>query len=133
MKKPTQYLLIGLVLGVIAIAIGHIVSAQLSQKVESLISECKVQNQKPTPVDAPAWAKAPLICEPQELESPAGSSNGKLVGVQASIVETRAASLSWQERSRFVGILLFGILALPYCWQFLLRRIVELRQALVGR
>lgn len=131
LKKTTKYLLIGLVLGIMAIVTGYIVSARLSLKVETLISECRVQNQKLNPVDAPQWAKSPLVCEPQELES--SSSSGKLVDIQASIVETHEASLAWQERSRFIGFLLFGILALPYCWQFLLQRIVELRQALVGR
>jgi hypothetical protein len=97
------------------------------------MSECNVQHQKPTPVGSPAWATDPLVCEPQDLQSSAGSSSNKLVDIQASILETHSASVAWLQRSRLFGILVFGFLALPYCWHFLLRRIVELRQAFIGR
>lgn len=140
LTKPTLFLLLGLILGGAAIAIGYVVSGQLSHKVETLVSECAAANLKraaanlkPVPADAPAWARDQMVCELRELESSTGPSSRRLVGVQASIVETHAASLAWRGQSRTIGALLFGVLALPYCWHFLLRRIAELHQAMLGR
>lgn len=133
MNKPTLSLLFGVVLGAATFAIGYSVSASLSRKAEGFVAECLASNQKPVPADAPAWEKDHLVCEPRDLLATASRPNVKLVGVQASIAETQSAAVVWLERSRIVGVLLFALLALPYCWHFLLKRITELRQASVGR
>lgn len=133
LKTPIQYLLLGLVLGGTAVAIGYIASQYLSNNVETLISECKADHLKPVSASTPEWAKDPLVCELRELEPSAVAQGNSLVGVQARIVETHVLSQAWLHRSRLAGALIFCVLALPYFWYFLLRRISELRRAIVGR
>ena len=54
-------------------------------------------------------------------------------GLQADVRQAQMALLRWQRWPSRIAILGFGLLAVPWTWYFLLQRIRELREAIIGR
>jgi hypothetical protein len=101
----------------------------------------------------PAWKRAPLVCDANELASisdlpplPAGfkldqpqldgnvnlNDTGKLIGIQAKILDVSRAVRSSRSWPLPIALALFGLSAMPWLWYALLRRIGELRAAIGG-
>ena len=72
-------------------------------------------------------SKGSFICDPLDLFSVSGSP----VGVQKQIMETYSQR-DWFDFSLVIGGWLFAILAVPYSWYFLLRRLREFTRAMTG-
>ena len=133
LEGPTKLLLFGVVVSIAVLMTGYAVNQYYSNLVNDLITECKDENKKPRPTDAPDWAKAPLVCDLHKLDPTTTGSDDSLVGVQAKIVETHRHADTWLSRAYMFSAVLMGIFAIPYSWYFLLRRIRELRDAVLGK
>jgi hypothetical protein len=81
--------------------------------------------------NGPAWRRAPLICDANKLTSILDN-NGKLVGIQAKIVEADSVARNSRSWPLSVALTLFVLSAMPWLWYALLRRIGELRAAIGG-
>jgi hypothetical protein len=81
--------------------------------------------------NGPAWRRDPLVCDSNELTS-IFDNNGKLVGIQAKIVEAEGLVRKSRSWPLPVALALFGLSAMPWLWYALLRRIGELRAAIGG-
>jgi hypothetical protein len=77
----------------------------------------------------PAWALAPLVCDAGSLVS----DGTKLPGIQAKIVDAHRASSASRTWPLPAALVLFCLMALPWAWYALLRRIGELRAAIGGQ
>ena len=133
LERPTKFLLFGVVLGIIALVTGYTMSHYYSGMTDTLVEECISENNKPTAAGVPRWTQAPLVCNVPKLVSAARVANSGLVGIEAKIVEAHRLSNAWLNRAHMLGGVLIGIFALPYGWYFLLRRIKELSNALLGK
>ena len=77
------------------------------------------------------FSKFVLICDPEILR--AGSRPSDSVGIQAKIIDTQRQGERWFEQATIIAIGVLILSATPYVWYFLLRRVRELRDALVGK
>jgi hypothetical protein len=73
----------------------------------------------------------PLVCDPVSLQY--RRSELRLTAVQDKILEAQRGSNSWLERTLTLAIVVTLMSAIPYIWYFLLRRVREVRDAVVGK
>jgi hypothetical protein len=129
MDKSIKILLSGIVCAGI-IASGQIFyNRSLENKLNQLKAECiaeDIAEKEKTP-----GSRFQLICDPEELEGV----EVKGEGVQAKLVSTYRDLHREESSSRFflVAAAIMGVSALPWLWYFLLRRIRELRDVIVGK
>lgn len=73
------------------------------------------------------WSLAPLVCDASTL-----ARLGNNVGIQADIVKAHWAAIASRDWPIPAALFVLGVSVLPWLWYFLLRRIAELRAAIVG-
>ena len=125
MARSTTTLIAGLTVGGLLVAVGSMRSQQLNDRLDALLLECQQENERIQQRSDPAGIRFELDCS-RYLSDPSAP------GVQGKIAEAYAA-YSWWDSAILVGVLLALLLAVPWSWYFLLRRLGELRQALIGR
>jgi hypothetical protein len=119
MEKPTKTLLIGLAASVLIFGAGYFVSSRAETKRAELVSRCE----STAPLAAQTKGmfddlipSGKSVCSPTELDS---------------IREQR----NFADRSFLVSastaFLIFALCVIPYSWYFTLRRVRELRDALL--
>ncbi len=151
MDKPTKALILGVVVGALAAGVGLTNSHRLERKLQELQTSCVAEHEKEAktpggssavPPPPPGFvleekeAKTPgqaidfkPICDPVEL----GRFNGKLVGTQEELASAQHELWQWEQWPISVGLPITVFFALPWVWYFLLRRVRELREALIGK
>lgn len=129
MDRPGKFLALGLAVAALTLITGKLIESKLQSDVFALIAQCNAENQRNRSAPGPAWNRDPLVCAPESLQR----HSGDVVGIQAEIVRAaRKADRAWDVPLTIA--LAAGIVgALPYTWYFLLRRIRELRDAIIGR
>ena len=127
MDTPTKTLIIGLLAGGLIAATGVTNSRRLERRIEDLRLKCVSDGRKEAsrPDYPRSWE---LICDPTEL----GQGAQSLVGVQQELVNEQRALWRW-ERLTPLAVGIGGVLALPWAWYFVLRRVRELRDAIMGK
>lgn len=129
LKKPTKLLLAGVIAALLIVGIGYAASLRSKARVSDLIAECQTENTRTTPSkDKDGWEDFGLVCEPELLSGslPAGD-------IQSQIVDARHQERAWIKNTINLAIGILIICAIPYAWYFFLRRVRELRNAVVGK
>lgn len=129
LEKPTIILLGGVLAAALVFGIGKSYDYRLKANLRNLKTECVEEGKKETL--AKSWPGV-LVCDPMELYL-SDSSKTLAVGVQAKIVAAQKDVLESQDWFLPVAIALLAISALPWFWYFLLRRIRELRDAILEK
>lgn len=73
----------------------------------------------------------PLVCDPVSLQYP--RIELRLTPIQDQILESQRGGNSWLEGTLTLAIVVTLISTIPYLWYFLLRRVREVRDAVVGK
>ncbi len=124
MDKSTKALIIGAVCGLAIASIGVIINWQLQQKLESLVKTCAAERDK----TANSSLRFEPFCDPRDL---AAFDSG--VGIQGEIISVQR-QLNWLDRwLQLLGLTIAAGSALPWCWYFLLARVRELCDAIIGK
>lgn len=132
MDKTTKILIAGLALGGAVVTGGLVNTHRLEIKVEELRSACIAEGEKEARVPGSYAALAAQYggkksCDPdQSAENPYEGLPAKLVAAYQDVIDSRNQFLP-------IAVGLFLLSALPWCWYFLLRRIRELREAILGK
>lgn len=133
LEKPTKILLSGIALAMVVIIAGHGIlilyrKADLSALVQKCESEAATDKSKATG----NWKKFSFICDPKLLDR---TETGHRLpsGVQGEIIRAKGHIYSPSDTVMLLGIGLALVFSLPFFWYFLLRRIKELRDVLVGK
>jgi hypothetical protein len=129
MDKPTKILLGGIVCAGMIASGQMFYNRSLENKVNQLKAECIAEDmaeREKTP------GKGQTVCDAEELE---GVVEVKGQGVQAKLVYAYRDLQREKSSSRFFlfAAVVVGVSALPWLWYFLLRRIRELRDVIVGK
>lgn len=136
MDKPTKILLAGATLSALIVASGWGFSEYAEFHLDELVGRCKAQNiriverAQKRQGGKESWEDDPLICDPSEL----GDLSNSAVGIQADIITAnRRVNYKPFNWAMAAALVVFVLVASPYSWYFLLRRIRELRDAIVGK
>lgn len=126
MKFPTKALLIGCAVAASVAAIGFGYEYHLGSKVSRLEAQCIEESKRGSPAAAFGKNDA-LVCDRDTLAELPES-----VGIQAEIVAAHRKAKHHDDwyYGLAIGVLIFS--SLPYLWYFLLQRIRELRNAIMG-
>ncbi|TAJ98218.1 hypothetical protein EPO44_11975 [bacterium] len=132
MDRATKLLLGGIILGGITVGFGQVRVWQLEKHIEELKLECARESEETKQLSIQQHnLDFQLLCDPEDLlqsktEKPAPGIQGKLMHTQGSLNR-------WKEIPTLLGLGLFVILSVPWCWYFLLRRVRELSKAIAGK
>lgn len=127
MDKPTTSLLAGVSIAILGAMISPVQTTRLEQRLESLHRACIDEGTKMVEDGAPA--SFILTCDPVEL----ATTSGTFGGTQQQVAVAQNRLWTWQRLSVRVPLGVAGLLALPWAWYFLLRRVRELRDAVTGQ
>lgn len=130
MERHTKYFLVGATLASIILLGGYLTSIYDNSQLSSLVAKCKAETAQAPKGPWLDFQKAALVCEPDVL-SKLGAENA--VGIQKEIVVSRSASGRTFNNAKVTALVVFLLFGTPYAWYFLLRRIRELRDAVVGK
>jgi hypothetical protein len=128
MDKPAKILLGGTICAAIIAAVGFANTHRLESKLRNLEAEC-VEEGKGDKLES---GRFKLVCDAESLVDLERNSESS-VGIQARVAAAKRqvlASESWPYILA-AGVLVFS--GLPWTWYFLLRRIRELRDAIIGK
>jgi hypothetical protein len=132
MDKLAKLLAAGVVCGLAIASLGLANTYRLEWKIEKLSAACVAEGERDrnTP-DAPAWKRdIILLCDAETL---AKDTTHIPPGIQGELVSARLALDSSRRWPFLLAMAIAGVLAVPWCWYFLLNRIRELREALIGK
>ncbi len=125
MDKPIKIFFCGIACTVLIAAAGFANTYRLESKLHQLELECVEQGKR----DNKFGNLATLLCDAESLVNSSGTSKG----VQAQIVQAQHDVWSSKEWPYVLAFLVFLLSAVPWVWYFLLRRIRELKDAIVGK
>ncbi|MCJ7603600.1 MAG: hypothetical protein MUO63_19130 [Desulfobulbaceae bacterium] len=125
MDKPLKALIVGLLLG----ATVAVVSWVKVDRYEDRLKELRVACEKESETSGFSKFGGTLICDPAELVSISNTPPG----IQGELVAAQQALRQWKETGPFASGIIILLLGLPWAWYFLLSRLRELREALIGK
>ena len=126
MTGPTKALVAGVLVGALVFATGSANTCRLERRGSELKVTC-IEDGKTSDL---AKLGGELICDPIEL---ARSTGDDPPGVQGNLARAQRQLLTWQQWPIPIAFLVVVAFGLPWAWCFLLRRIRELREALLGK
>ena len=133
LDRPTKVLIGGIFTGALVYCVGTLNTHRLERKVGELQKACVAENEAQEKSEGPLSALAgifigKLTCDPVEL----ARSNG-YAGIQGQLAAAQREVLRWDNWSPIAAIAMAAVSCFPWLWYFLLRRIRELREAMIGR
>lgn len=129
LEKPTIILVGGALAAALVFGIGKANTYRLEANLRNLQTECIEEGKKETLAKSFGGI---LICDPMDLYLSESSKNPH-VGIQAKVVAAQKDVFGSEKWFLPVAIVLLVMSALPWFWYFLLRRIRELRDAILGK
>ena len=121
MRTPTKVLIAGAVLAGLVAAGGAANTARLEGWVKQLEAACVAES-------TPTFK---LVCEADELVRLEHDSKSK--GIQLQIVTAHRSLHDSKEWPYLLALLILVVGVAPWAWYFFLRRVAELRDAIVGK
>lgn len=130
MVKGTRALVVGLVGAVVLCSFGYFRNWQYEHRMAQAIERCDAEGaaeRKKTGLNLR------LLCNVFEIDE-VKDKGDPLVGVQKEIADLLAEGRSRAPHLWYaIGALFLVVLAIPYLWYFLLRRLREVRDAVTGQ
>lgn len=134
MDKTVKFLIAGLVFGGFVVVGGVINTHRLQSQLDELRIVCTAEGEKEAKVPGSYSALAAqyggkLLCDPEELSR--SNDRSELRGVQGQLVRTQRELLDSEQWPIFVGITIALLMSVPWTWYFILRRLKEIREAIL--
>jgi hypothetical protein len=133
LDKPTKVLLAGILVGALVYGFGQLYAHRLERRVGDLQKACVAESQAEAKEQGALsaltsiFARQPL-CDPVEL-----ARSGDHAGIQGQLAEAELDALRWAHWPLIACIAIQIACCIPWVWYFFLRRIRELREAIVGK
>lgn len=141
MDRTLKILLGGLAIAALVVGVGFAGSIRSSFHITDLVAQCETEtNNPPKYQDTESAAKSHgfdfssmryVGCDPEVLRTESRSS--PFVGIRAQIIDTLRQGERWFEQAIVIAIGVLILSATPFAWYFLLRRVRELHDAIVGK
>jgi hypothetical protein len=133
LDKPTKILIVGIFAGALTYGLGQVNTHRLERRVQELQRACVAEGEadakRPGPfsVLTNIFGGKPL-CDPVEL-----ARSGSHAGIQGQLATAELEVLRWANWPLIACIAIQLTCTVPWLWYFFLRRIRELREAIVGK
>ena len=121
-------LVAGAVICGLVVGVGQLRVLQLQDHLREFRAKCAEESDKTMKESELDFQ---LLCDPAELRRM--QTDRPAPGIQGQLVDTQRSLNRWQQIPIFIGLGVLVFLGLPYCWYFVLRRIRELREAIIGK
>ena len=133
MDKPVKILIGGIFAGALIYGLGEMNAFRLERRVQELQRACVAATEAEAKKQGTLSALTSIFsgkvtCDPVEL----ARSNG-YTGIQGQLAAAERDVLRWAIWPQISGIAIPLMCTLPWLWYFFLRRIRELREAIVGK
>jgi hypothetical protein len=128
MQRPTKILIGGATVAVLVAVAGVANTVHLESKIHELEATCIEEGKH----GLAKYPRVQLLCDAKDLVRLETDSNPS-TGVQAQIVSAQRADQDSRGWPYALAAVIIFLSALPWTWYFLLRRIRELRDAILGK
>ncbi len=133
MDKPAKILIGGIFAGALVYGLGEMNTFRLERKVQELQRACVAATEAETKKQGTLSALTSIFsgkatCDPVELARSDG-----YPGIQGQLAAAERDVLRWANWPQISGIAIPLLCSLPWLWYFFLRRIRELREAILGK
>jgi hypothetical protein len=133
LDKSAKILISGIFVGALIYGLGEMNTFRLERKVQELQRACVAETEAEAKKQGTLSALASVFsgkatCDPVEL----ARSNG-YPGIQGQLAAAERDVLRWANWPQISAIAIPFVCSLPWLWYFFLRRIRELREAILGK
>jgi len=133
LDKPTKVLIAGIFSGALVYGFGQMNTRRLEHRVQELQRACVAESQAEAKEQGTLSALKSFfvgksLCDPVEL-----AKSGDYAGIQGQLAAAELDRLRWTRWPLSACIAIQVACCLPWLWYFFLRRIRELRAAIVGK
>jgi hypothetical protein len=133
LDKPAKILISGIFGGALVYGLGEMNTFRLERKVQELQRACvaatEAEAKKPGTLSSlTSIFSGKATCDPVELARSDG-----YPGIQGQLAAAERDVLRWANWPQISGIAIPLLCSLPWLWYFFLRRIRELREAILGK
>jgi hypothetical protein len=133
LDKPAKILFGGIFAGALIYGLGVANTSRLERRVQELQKACvaeteaEVKKQGTLSTLASIFSRK-MTCDPIEL-----ARSDSYAGIQGQLATAERDLLRWDHWPQISGTATLVLCSLPWLWYFLLRRIREFREALLGK
>ena len=133
MDKPAKILIGGILAGALVYGLGEMNTFLLERRVQELQRACVAETEAAAKKQGTLSALTSIFsgkatCDPVELARSDG-----YPGIQGQLAAAERDVLRWANWPQISGIAIPLLCSLPWLWYFFLRRIRELREAILGK
>jgi len=133
LDKPAKILFGGIFAGTLIYGLGVMHTSHLERRVQELQKACVAETEAEAKKQGAFSALASMFsgkmtCDPIEL-----ARSDSYTGVQGQLATAERDLLRWDSWPQTSGIAILLLCSLPWLWYFLLRRIREFREAVLGK
>jgi hypothetical protein len=133
LDKPAKILFGGIFAGALIYGLGVANTSRLERRVQELQKACVAETEAEAKKQGTLSAltsifSGKMICDPVEL-----ARSDSYTGIQGQLAAAERDLLGWDNWPQISGIAILFLCSLPWLWYFLLRRIREFREALLGK
>ena len=133
LDKPSKILIGGIITGALIYGLGEMNTFRLERRVQELQRVCVAETEAEAKKQGAVSAFANIFlgkmtCDPVEL-----ARSNAYAGIQRELAAAERDVLRWASWPQISGIAIPLMCSLPWLWYFFLRRIRELREAIVGK
>lgn len=133
MQKPTKVLLVGSAIAISLSGAAFVIAEHADAKVDQAVAACKAADARRDNDPMKPWTQYALLCDPSDFYGKGMSE--VWVSPQKEVrdaIEARGSNNLSGAMYGFSFLIAF-LSFIPWAWYFLLRRLREVRDALVGR
>ena len=133
MDKPAKILIGGIFAGALLFGLGEMNTFRLERRVQELQRACVAETEAAAKKQGTLSALASIFsgkatCDPVELARSDG-----YPGIQGQLAAAERDALRWANWPQVSAIAISLMCCFPWLWYFFLRRIRELREAILGK
>jgi hypothetical protein len=133
LDKPAKILISGIFAGALVYGIGEMNAFRLDRRVQALQKACVAETEAEAKKQGAFSSLTNIfsgkaICDPVELARSDG-----YTGIQGQLAAAERDVLRWANWPTILSVPLLLMCSLPWLWYFFLRRVRELRNAIVGK
>ena len=133
LDKPTKIIICGIFAGALVYGLGEMNTLRLERRVQELQRVCVAETEAEAKKQGAFSSLANIFsgkatCDPVELARSDG-----YVGIQGQLAAAERDALRWANWPTILAIAIWSGCSLPWVWYFFLRRVRELREAIVGK